>query len=277
MITYSETYAEYATNPALRSGRLIAYLTSPRLMADMNAGLVQRKSKALSFGTAGHMSVLEPVRFSVLAVTQPEEYQNEEGKVKPWSNNANVCKAWHAEQRALGKVVVSAADHARLTLMHARMPAVVREIFADGKPEATVRAALSGVACQCRVDWLRLAERQQFEFKTILNADSIETHLYRFRYYIQQRFYARILEAETGERFKSRIVFAETNPPFRWRIVELDLDYLALADQAIDEALPGISARIKSGEWDDPEDITVLASPPAWLGNDLTLDDDEAA
>jgi hypothetical protein len=52
-------------------------------------------------------------------VTQPAEYENEAGEIKPWSNNAKVCKKWHAGQA--GKTVITQKEDDKSALMVERM------------------------------------------------------------------------------------------------------------------------------------------------------------
>ena len=284
MISYTESAADYHKNTAVGSGDLRAFLKSPRLYADIRAGLVKRETKPMLFGTNAHMSLLEPERYAKTAVTEPDQYPAGAPvagltPMKPWSNNANFCKAWHAEQQAKGLVVLSPEDRARLQFMHERCPDAIRAILARSKCEVTVRHKMNGIECQARVDAWDMAHGKRYDLKTIRAMESLESEIWKRGYHIQDRFYGRLIKAEMSQPIQkgSGLIFAETAAPFRWRVVELDADYQALADRDIDEALRGIAARNKSGCWDDPEAVFDVASPPDFLTNELDEDDEDAA
>lgn len=262
-------YAEYAADLSLRSNEIIAMIESPQLFKDRRDGLVEKRSKTMTFGIAGHMNVMEPGRFQKVVVLQPETYTNDKRETKPWSNNANVCKAWHAEQEATGLTVVTQSDLARLDMMQRRMPDEVRAIFAEGDAETVIRVADGDLRLQCRIDWFRPKHRRWHEFKTIGHINAIDKAIHSYGYHFQQAFYQRCLNIEAGTGgWQKRIVFAETNAPFRWRVVELDIDYQHIAQTAVSDALDQIRARTKSGEWQDALDTYMLVSPPAWMDVD---------
>lgn len=267
MILYDETAEAYHANPAIGSSDLRAFIRSPQLFRDMMDGLVERESAALLFGTASHMALLEPARYSETVAVKPEGMSFATTKGKDWRDE-------HA-----GKLIVSAKDARHIEFMHARMPAEVRQILLTGRSEVTVRTKLNGMDAQCRVDCWDVPGRMKYDLKSIRTIESIDTAIFKYGYHIQDRWYSRVIAAETGEKApSSRFLFVESQPPYRWRIVELDLDYVFLAEAAIDEALAGIAARTKSGCWDDPVDLHHVASPPVWAnGDDEENDDEEVA
>lgn len=268
-------YSEYEALPGLRSHQVIDYTESPRLYRDRCDGIIPAPGPSMLFGIAGHMAVLERERYFQLREIEPTLYPSAKGEDKPWTYAANYCKAWRAEREAAGKIVVSVEDDERLTAMHLRMPAEVVAMFSGGSAEAVVTATIHETPCKARVDLLHVAARKFYEFKTIRNINAIDKTIARLGYHIQLRFYAQVLRAASGDRYDGRLVFAETQAPYRWRVVELDLDYIALGDRAIADALAGIAARTKSGCWDDPEPLHYLASPPAWMDTDDMDDSDD--
>lgn len=264
MIIYDEPAEVYHAAAAIGSSDLRAYIRSPQLFRDMMDGLVQRESPALLFGTASHMALLEPERYAATVAVKPEGMSFATTDGKDWRDAHK------------GKLIVKAADARHLEFMHARMPAEVRKILATGKSEVTVRTNIGALACQCRVDCWDIPGRMKYDLKTIRAIESVESAIFKLGYHLQDRYYSRVIAAETGEKApSSRLLFVESQPPYRWRIVELDLDFVYLAEAAIDEALAGIAAREKSGCWDDPADLHLVASPPAWANDDDMNDDDE--
>ena len=66
------------------------------------------ETKWMRFGRAAHHLFLGEDDFSTQFVMQPGNYADAKtGEVKPWSNNAHVCKAWHGQQRDAGRTVLT--------------------------------------------------------------------------------------------------------------------------------------------------------------------------
>lgn len=257
MILYDEPSDAYHAHAAIGSGDVRAFLRSPQLFLDQRAGLAPRETPAMTFGTACHMAILEPGRFARHCAVKPDgmSFATKEGK------------AWRA---SLGRLhVVTAEEAARIQRMHDRMPAEVREILTgDGRAEVTVRTRLHNLTAQCRADWWHAGT--VYDLKTIAAAEMIDRAIIRCGYHIQQEWYQRVIEAETGTRPAFRFLFAESAPPHRWRIVELDDEWQEAGRKAVDGALHGIGARMQSQCWEDPDSIHILATPPPWLAPGLT-------
>ena len=84
-----------------------------------------------------------------------------------------------------------------------------------------------------------------------------------------------LIAVETGEKAPTaRLIFVESAPPYRWRVVQLDVDYVMLADQKIDEALAELAECKRTDTWNDREDLHLVASPPSWLNDDENEDDE---
>jgi hypothetical protein len=257
VILFDEPIDLYHANAAIGSGDVRNMITSPRLFRDAMDGLCERATAALLFGLGSHCWFLEPHKFDERVVVRPDgtDFRTKAGM------------AWRAENER-GRVILTAAQGRDLQQMQARMPREVEAIFAACRKEVTVRAALDDgdLAVQCRPDLVDLDAGAFWDLKTIDDIEGIDRAIWSRRYDVQLRWYAMVLAAETGRPFKrSALIFVEKAPPYRWRIVELDLDYAALADAAIDEALAQIRARTKSGCWDDPADLHEIATPPPWM------------
>jgi hypothetical protein len=263
VIIYDESSEAYHANPAIGSGDIRAFLKSPRLFRDHLDGIYPRETKALAFGIASHMAILEPHHFASRCAIKPDglSFATKEGK------------AWRDEHE--GWIIVGQKDADTIHRIHDRMPREVRDIIAGmGYAEVTVRADVDGINAQCRADWWKGST--VYDLKTIADIDQIERSVIRFGYHVQQEWYQRVIESETGERPKFLFLFAETKPPHRWRIVELDWEYCEIAAKAIDDCMHGLRARLKSGCWDDPEPVHMIASPPPWLSEDEPgTDEDE--
>jgi len=266
VIRFDEPSDVYHANAAIGSGRIRAYLRSPRLFRDHCDGICEEETDALLFGIAAHLRLLEPEAFDKTVAIKPEgmSFATTEGK------------AWRAQQA--GRLIVKEEDANHLRRMHERMPAEVREIFARCRREVTVRTEIDGIPVQCRPDLWDLDGRRKYDLKTTKDIDDVELTVWKRGYHIQDRWYDRVILAETGKRcVESALVFVEHKPPYRWRIVDLDPDFRHMGEKAVGDALHGIAARMKSGCWDDEDDVRLLASPPEWahVPDADTADDEE--
>lgn len=263
MISYTETAEEYHANSAIGSSDIRAFMRSPILFKKQREGKWPKETPAMLFGTASHMSMLEPERFLATYV------------IKPAGMKANTIagSAWHAKVDALGMKPIGAHDAAALGEMHASMPAEIGAILKRSKAEVTYRTSIArDVEVQCRID--ALDGVQPYDLKTIKAIETIDKAIVRLGYHYQANWYERVMEAETGTApAPLRFIFVENLPPYRWRMVDLDADYRAIAAKAVDDALAELAARMKSGAWVDRDDLNYLASPPDWM-NDSSFDDE---
>ncbi len=273
MISETETFAEYHANPALGSTDIRNFIKSPTLFQDARKGVYKRETEAMLFGTTTHLSVLEPKRYAEQVAIQPATYPGAKGE-SAWHNGAKYCQAWYAAQAAAGKVVVTQAQQVTLHYIHQRMPLEVRKILTTARTEVTVRTKIGEHEVQCRIDVRHPG--LDYDLKSIADITTIDRAIVTQSYHVQQRFYQRVIAAESGEKAPPfRFLFVETGAPWRWRIVELDLDYIMAADALIDDALSEISARNRSGCWDDRDHLHYMASPPAWMSDGNLADADE--
>lgn len=249
---FDEPIETYHADPALGSGDIRAYGRASQLFKDTVDGICDKETDSMLFGSASHLSMLEPEKFIERVAVKPEgmNFSTIEGK------------AWRKAHS--DRIIITAENAAHLMRMHQRMPAPVCEIFAACKKEVTVRTELDGLPVQCRPDLWNIEAKRFYDLKTIGAIEDIEISIWKRGYHVQLEWYRRVLFAETGIKHDSRLIFVETKPPYRWRICDLDPDYRAIAVEAVDEALHGIRARMKSGCWSDDGDIEEVVAPPRW-------------
>lgn len=258
MIIFDEPAEIYHANPAIGSSALRDFIRSPRLFKDRQEGLARKETPALTYGIAHHMLFLEPLEFAKAIAVKPKgmSFATKDGKL------------WAAEQSLAGKTTVTYDEMQSLNYMRARMPVEVRALFLGVKSEVTIRNQLLGIPVQCRFDIF--GDHYNCDLKSIDAIENIDRSILKYGYHIQQRWYQRIERSYLGKHKPFYFVFSEKSAPFRWRIVELDMDYIALADNEINNALHHLGARIKSGCWDDPEPIKQICSPPHWLADRIS-------
>lgn len=265
-VIYDESSEAYHANPAIGSGDIRAFLKSPRLFRDHLDGIYPRETKALAFGIASHMAILEPNNYAASAAVKPDGM----------SFSTNEGKEWRAQAISDGRIIVPEKDHGTIRRMHDRMPLEVREVFdLEGRAEVTVRRHNSlGMDVQCRIDWLY--GPNIWDLKTINDMDLVDRAIWKHSYHIQAEWYRDVAGDDLGEidHLPFRFIFAEKNPPYRWRIVELDDEYREAARKAIADAVHGIVARTRSGCWDDPAPVRITVTPPPWIALGLTENED---
>lgn len=262
MILYDESMADYHGNGAIGSSLIRDFIRSPSLFYDKRQGLVPEKdSPALALGTMTHLALLEPERFRESVAIKPEDI----------SFSTKIGKEWRDVHA--GRTIISQADYCTIHMRLKRMPDEVRRLLVSGRSEVTVRTTLDRLAVQCRCDHWNETGNIIYDLKTIGAIEDVEREIYKRGYHVQAGWYQRVTFAETGRPQAFVLIFVEKAFPFRWRIVELDPDYQALAEQAIDGALHGIGARIASGCWEDPADLHLIASPPEWMTAQLAYEE----
>jgi hypothetical protein len=259
VIIYDEPSAVYHASEAIGSSDIRDYLRSPRLFKDKRDGLVPDKATpALILGTLTHLAMLEPERFRQSIAVKPEGMSFATKDGKEW-------KAAHE-----GREILSQDDYCAIHMMMQRMPDECRRALSSGKSEVTVRSTIAGLSVQCRVDHWDEKSDVLYDLKTIDAIENVEREIHKRGYYIQQEWYRRVVAAERdGNAPGFVLIFCEKTWPFRWRIVELDADFVELGARAVADATHGINARIKSGDWSDPEDLHLIASPPSYLTEHL--------
>ena len=259
MLIYDEPFSEYLCSPAVGSSQVRNFLRSPQLFLDGRNGIFRPTSKSMDFGTAFHCALLEPERFEKTYAIAPEGLK--------LSTKAGIAwKAEHAEHGRLNWI-----DGQRIKLMVARCPREILDLVRSGRSEVTSRIDALGVPWQCRPDVLSV--EWKVDVKTIQSLESITTHIWRYRYDVQESFYDWVLGHEGIER-KSCFVFAETTPPHRWARVRLEADYRSRADCDVETATEGIAAL-----WDtmqvEPEWRDIYEPLPDWAAGEITFGDEE--
>ena len=259
-IIFDEPAEVYHANPAIGSSLVRSFLKSPQLFDDIRKGTAKEETPALLYGTNFHTMMLEPVRWHAAVTVKPDgmSFATRDGK------------AWRDEHA--DKTIVSFSDAVHLNRMRERMPAKVAALINGSKTEVTIRTTLNDISAQCRFD---VFGDTRVDLKSIEDMDTVAMSVRKYGYHIQQAWYQRVESAETGKAARPFLfVFAEKKPPYRWRIVELDADYQALGEQAVDDALSGISACIQLGTWNDTGPQHQILSPPEWMMGELTETDE---
>ena len=67
----------------------------------------KQNSQFMTHGDVLDALIMPVVTFDSKFAIQPEEYHDEKtGKYKPWTDRSNTCKAWNADQKGKGRIVI---------------------------------------------------------------------------------------------------------------------------------------------------------------------------
>lgn len=107
-------------------------------------------------------------------VVQPETYTNEKLEIKPWNNNAKVCRAFHSEHKANGVDVLSAKQDGDVRAWAEAIlknPAAERLLSQKGYSEVTciVQDPETGLWLRVRIDFLPTDAPFMADIKTALD------------------------------------------------------------------------------------------------------------
>lgn len=271
MILLGQSDIEYHADPAIGSTDAKLALDSIQKLRDQMDGLIPRRdSRAFQFGRVVHARFTDRAHYDAMISTGPLNPKTG----KPFGPDTNAFADWQAQNP--GKVVLGARDLADLDLMDQRMPDRIRAIFADplGVPESSYYQTIAGVKVKARPDWI--SGGVIYDLKSIGNLDDAERHITKYRYWFSHAWYRMVVKAECGKSLPFRFVFAEKNSPYRWQIVDIDAEWIGYADTVCERVMTDIALAQDRGDWSDRGELEVVASRPAWEGdNDESEESDE--
>lgn len=248
-LIFDEPSEAYHSNGAVSSSKLsdmrIAGKLCPRNYHLRHiAKTVERKKGAhFDIGIASHALILEgPTAYANLVTKEPDTYKNEKGEVKPWSNNAKVCKEWHEQQA--GKIVLSKGESDLIAQLYTAILAhpEATALTQQGTAEVTFRKNIGPMTLQCRVDkWhpggiIGIEGAVMADLKTANTIEAFEKDFYYMRYNFRAAFYrlvaqevlAELAGVKPEEVIPPEYVFVvvEKSPPYRVKIFRPDAESL---------------------------------------------------
>jgi exodeoxyribonuclease VIII len=232
----------------------------------------------MQFGTICHCAVLEPHRLATLLAVTPAEYPGEvRGKTttKPWHNGADFCRAWVAEQKALGKIILSPNESSKIPKVRESILSVdlVRSALEHGQTEVswTKLDDVTGLWLRCRTD---LVVTDAAGLTYILDLKKVQvggaTHsefsksCATYGYDIQTAAYLEITGA-------SRFLFVAFDPdePFGVCVYEPDSEMIAVGHRKYRDLLRRYAVCVKTGDWPGYAGGIQKLSLPAWATKEL--------
>jgi hypothetical protein len=191
-------------------------------------------SEAMKLGACAHYLLLGEDNFRTKYIAEPETYRDvKTAEEKKWSNNANVCKAWHEKQRLTGKMVMKVdalTDIVRMSRSLALEP-LVKDGLLSGHIETSgfFKDKETGLWIKVRPDVVPTAGPDYVDLKTAREVTTISlmSSIREHGYHQQGALIWEFCEA-MGIPFETFVLlFIETSNPYCARTVPLTDDDLA--------------------------------------------------
>ena len=224
---------------------------------------------ALQLGRAAHHLLLGEDQFSTLFVGEPEKYKSATGEEKPWNNNANVCREFHAQQKAAGRTVIK-QDRLRDIVNMAKslqLEPIVQAGALSGYVECSmiVQDKETGLWLRSRPDVIPTDSGDFTDLKTA--ADVSDVAIFRtlgsFGYQIQAGLIWEIAD-QLGIPFTGyTLIFVETSAPFCTRVVPLTDEDISRGRRQARASIRRVAMALDRGVWPGPgaDDLRPMPLP----------------
>lgn len=217
-----------------------------------------KDSEPKLLGRAAHHLLLGEADFRRHFVIRPDTYVGE-GKTKPWSNNANWCRAWNAQQAAAGLSIVTSAQVERIKGMAtslARDP-LVKAGLLSGLIEHSFlwRDPETGVLLRWRPDALPQDSLAFGDLKCVADVsyEAVERSISDFGYNMQGALGRRACMALLGRPMESfTLACIESSRPHCTAIKTITDEAMNTGERQIAAAVRMFARGIETGRWPGP-------------------------
>lgn len=237
-------------------------------------------NEAMILGRAVHTLLLSEDGFRNDYVVRPEKYEDDGGKWKPWSSNANVCKEWLADRKRDGKTVLLPQQVIDINGMADRLSKSPEALgLLRGRIERSIvaRDQATGVWVKARPDSIP-ADAIIGDLKTCSDASqvAIQRSMMNLGYLQQMALAITCLEAVGHSTVKEAVLlFVETKRPYAFNIKPLDNGDIFTAMRINRRALNTFAECLAANDWPTYADNMRTWSAPQWWSdrheNDNTL------
>lgn len=215
----------------------------------------KEEKSSLEFGKAAHMLVLGEEGFKARYVLRPATYPDEKGNEKPWSGNANWCKAWLAAQSKAGRTVITETEIGHIRRMANALAGkeAIKLGILNGRIERSIFAKSGNIWLKTRPDVVPNDSGDFVDLKTAASVDdeSLSKAIFNHGYHIQAGLLRMIVREVLGaEAFSSfTFVFVEKSPPYDVRVMQLKDEDIDLGEQQARKAIGIVEECLKRGVW----------------------------
>lgn len=226
------------------------------------------ENAAMILGRAAHTLLLSEEGFRSDYVVRPESYEDDAGKWKPWSGNANVCKQWLADRKAEGKTVLLKSQ---VEAIHGIAEQLARNTVAADLLRGRIERSIvcldkAGVWVKSRPDSIP-ADTIIADLKTCADASrrGCERSIMDKGYLQQMALAVTCLEQVGASRIDEAVLlFVETKRPYAINIKPLDNGDLYTAMRLNRRAIDTFAECIRTNDWPTFEDSMRTWSAPQW-------------
>ncbi len=259
-VDYAMPQADYLALEDLGSGDIKRLLRSPaHYLAERDK--VTEPTDAMVIGSAVHLAVLEPVRFSREVIVAPKfDRRTTSGKA--------AAAEFDAEYADHMKLTLADFDTVRRSADAVLAHPAARALLSEGAPEVTLRwvDATTGAPCRARFDWLR-PDHGAVDLKTTRDASpgGFPREIAQHGYHLQAAHYDAGALAVLGQSLPYwAFVAVEKEPPFAVGVYVLDRESIDAAAARVADALGRWRASTDSGRWPAYSDLIEPITLPKW-------------
>ena len=233
---------DYHSGPGISKSMLDVYNNCP---VDYEWFYLKRNQRtetdAMRLGTALHMAILEPEKFSETYVVAPNCRKNS----KEW-------KAFESEHE--GKIILKEDEYKQISAMGYSVGAhtYASMLLLEGKAECSAYSEDqdTGLLLRCRPDFLN-KRNIVVDLKTTVNASSgaFSSSVYKYRYHVQQAFYMDVLESLGIDVDVFCFLVVEKTPPHKVAIYTLSDRAISLGRELYKKNLSDLKCCLDSNSW----------------------------
>lgn len=220
----------------------------------------REETRPMLLGRAAHHLLLGEQNFARHFVPQPAEYRDAKtGEAKPWNNNANVCRDWHAKQAKDGRSVIKQDELDKIAGMERQLSldSLVKQAgILAGLVECSgfVKDSDTGIWIKVRPDICSPEAGAYVDLKIVADITDwgVKRRIADSGYVLQAGLIWEWAD-QVGLPFVGfTLLFVESDRPFCIRLIPLELDDIARGRRLCRLLLRKVANCIDRGTWPGP-------------------------
>jgi len=241
-------------------------------------------TKSTDWGSLVDCLLFEPCKLTERFSLQPRDYPTEKGDTKPWSNNANFCKAWNAAEEKAGRIIIKEADllEAELAIKRIVECDVVTPVLQESRSQVYATAEYHDrtglvIPFKTLMDLVPNDGDAIWDLKTSKSANpsTWARAVHQFGYHAQAAIELDIYNAATKQKRERFFHLVQENfQPYEVCVMELDPSFISLGRTIYKQALEEYAYALSTGHYRDfaqlqPSSRCVggipIVSPESWM------------
>lgn len=264
-------FEDYLAIEAVNYSTLKHMGDSPLAYRDVMENGTESKAE-FALGSAAHTAILEPRRFALDYVAQPEKRVNEKGDEVKFVRSG---KHWAEFQAAnAGKAIITQAQYDAAWDIQERVrkhPVAAMRLATPGKFEVAVTFTdpATGILCKCRIDHLANDGIDELKTTRILTKRAFAAAAYRMRYHWQAAFSRDAVKYATGRSLPVRVLAVQNSRPYDCVVYRFSDMFLEIGRSEYTDALQRVAKCRERNEWPGMATDEEELEPPDWLVDDI--------